>query len=448
MLHSQLESILKQAALTSSLKSTPSDSVTIYATVITPEGQYPAIGVPGFVELANFETGHCDVLQIKLRYQPGTYFNKILPYRDDLTIQLVVRSETDSVLREFVGVPTVDKDIVAEGNNTIGTNIAAMDVTSMVAYNFQLINKGYSKLKNILVSDIYYMARTGDILQAVLENESKAAGLEGWYSYKGLSMSDKADNQDVQRQIIIPQTASVRLPKLGMYLQNHPEYGIYTKGLNTFYKANYWWVYPLYNTLRVDNHARPLDIIRLPQNMAPSVDASFYYSDYGMTIISTGSNQQFDGTDIKKQNQGNGQGIILGSAIAGDSGFQYNNGRGITTREDTIQEYRLSERRNGDEMIPVNPNPSSNMAAALTENSKNEGEVMVVEWHNGDVGYLEPGHPCRYIYMGENGNMVIRKGVLLAYRTDYIQITSAPNPMLKRTTKLTLFLKRQEKYVA
>ena len=82
----------------------------------------------------------------------------------------------------------------------------------------------------------------------------------------------------------------------------------------------------------------------------------------------------------------------------------------------------------------------------MSENAMNEGEFIEVEWHNGDVGYLEPGHPVKYQYMGEGNDMVVRKGSLLGYRQDHLPITSRLEPDMKRVCKLLLFLKRQEKY--
>lgn len=446
MIGNQISAFLKQAQLGAKISNKIAETVTMTVIMITPKGQYTAHGVVRFMEQADFVARRSELYQIRCRFQPGVYFDKILPYRDDLICQLIVQSETDRIMREFVAIPQTDKDVRSESNNSIGNNLDALDTTNLVPYEFQLMDKGFAKLRNLPYSNIHQMANVKDTLLAIMEEATQAVGLTGYDAYKGLSMHLPVDNPNNYRQIIIP--SGTRLIDVPYYIQNHNEYGVYSKGLGAFYKQRYWWIYPLYNTNRVDTHARPIDIIRVPQNKIPDLDSTFYLSNSALTLIATGEAEHEDGKDIKKQNQGVGQRLVLGDAIAGDTGYHYNNGRAITTRADSMQEYKLSDRRNGEEWVPLNPNPTGNMMAPLSDNAKNEGEIVIVEWRNGDTGYLEPGHPLRYHYLHDDDTMVIRKGVLLGYRTDYMPITDTLAPHMKRTTKLVIFLKRQEKYKA
>lgn len=446
MISNHIEAFLKQAALSAKISNKIAETVNITAIIVTPNKQIQALGVTAFVELGDFINARCDTVQIKVRLQPGVYFDQIVPFRDDLEMHIVVDSESDSKVRMFVAVPLVDKDVRSESNNSSAANMEALDFTEMVEYTFQLIDKGFNKIKNIPVSRIFHMANPLPVMKTMLEEETKKLGLTSWDTYKGIYMHEPIDNLNNYRQIIIPN--GTRLVDLAVYLQNHNEYGVYSKGLGCYYKQNYWWVFPLYNTTLAETHKRPIDIIRVPQNKIPDLDSTFYRSDTGMTIISTGNGTHKDGADVRKQNDGVGQRIIMGDAIAGDTGYHYNNGRALTTRADTLQEYKLSERRNGEEWIPLNPNPTGNVCAPLSENARNEGEIIQVEWRNGDIGYLEPGHPLRYQYMLNDDEMVVRQGVLLGYRSDYKPIVNHVKPMMKRTTTLFIFLKRQAKYKA
>lgn len=446
MISNQITAFLKQASLSAKLSNKIAETVTMTAVFITPAGQYKAVGVVKLMEQADFVGRRSELYQIKCRFQPGVYFNNIVPYRDDLVCQLISQSETDRVLREFVAIPQTDKDVRSESNSNINNNLDALDTTNLVSYEFQLMDKGFAKLRNLPYSNIFPMANVRDTLFTIMEEKSKEAALTGYDSYKGLSMHEPVDNLNNYRQIIIP--SGTRFIDVPYYLQNHNEYGVYSKGLGAFYKQRYWWIYPLYNTNRVDTHPRPIDVIRVPQNKIPDLDSTFYLSATALTIISTGEGEHNDQADIRKQNQGVGQRVVMGDAVAGDTGYHYNNGRAITTRADSLQEYKLSDRRNGEEWVPLNPHPTGNLMAPLSENAKNEGEIVIVEWRNGDTGYLEPGHPVRYHYLYDDDTMMIRRGVLLGYRTDYVPITDTVTPHMKRTTKLVLFLKRQEKYKA
>lgn len=444
MLSTQIAALLSQASLTAKISNNIAEITTLSAIIITPKKQLKVLGVDGMQERGDFVKDRCDTIIASFRIQPGIYNNDIVPYRDSLEVHLFIESGGNTKMRQFVGVPLLDRDIRPESNNTDNNNMAAQDFMSMIPYQFQLIDKGFAKLKNIQVSNIYQMSNPADVLATVMEEETKKVGLTGFETYKGIYMHKPVDNTNKYRQIILP--SGTRLVDVPSILQNHNEYGVYSKGLCCYYKQNYWWMVPLFNTTLADTHKRPIDIIRLPQNKIPDLKATFYASDKGMTILAAGGAKHHDGADIRKQNKGSGQRLIMGDAIAGDTGYHYNNGRAITTRADSMQEYKLSDRRDGEEYVPLNPNPTGNVCAALTSNAINEGEVIEVEWRNGDVGYLEPGHPIRYQYMEDDKSMKVRNGVLIGYKCDYLPITSDISPDMKRTTILYLFLKRAAKY--
>lgn len=444
MISSQIATVLKQAQLTATLSNKVAESVTITAVFITPTGQFTALGVERMMNMADFVNSRSEHVQIRARLQPGIYFDQLVKYRDALTCQVIISSGTNRVMKEYVAIPLVDKDVHTESNNTIANKMDALNDVSIVPYEFQLMDKGFAKLRNIPVSNIYMMANVRDALMTVLEQGSQAVGLTGYDKYKGLEVYEPVDNTNNFRQIIFP--SGTRLIDAPQFLQNHNEYGVYSKGLGSFYKQNHWWVYPLFNTERVKTHPRPLNLIRVPENKIPDLSSTFYVTPTALTIILTGKADHQDHADIRKQNEGVGQRMIMGDAIAGDTGYHYNAGRALTTRADSMQEYKLSDRRNGEEWIPINPNPTGNLMVGLSQNARNQGEVVEVEWRNGDTGYLEPGHPLTYQYFYDDDTVYVRRGVLLGYRNDYIPITSDYKPIMKRTTMLTIFLKSQDRY--
>lgn len=444
MISSQIATVLKQAQLTATLSNKISESVYITAVFITPVGQYTALGVERMMNAADFIKSRAEFVQIRARLQPGIYFDQIVKYRDALTCQVIISSGTDRVMKEYVAVPLVDKDVHVESNTTIANKTDALNTTNLVPYEFQLIDKGYAKIRNMPVSNIYMMANVRDALMTIMEQGTQAIGLTGYDKYKGLEMYEPVDNVNNYRQIIFP--SGTRLKDVPQFLQEHNEHGVYSKGMGSFYKQNHWWIYPLYNTERVKTHPRPLNLIRVPQNKIPDLASTFYVTPSALTIILTGDANHQDHADIRKQNQGVGQRMIMGDAIAGDTGYHYNAGRALTTRADSMQEYKLSDRRDGDEWIPINPNPTGNIMVGLSENARNQGEIIEVEWRSGDTGYLEPGHPLTYQYFYDDDTVYVRRGVLLGYRNDYIPVTSDVRPILKRTTILIIFLKAQDRY--
>lgn len=444
MISSQIATVLKQAQLTATISNSVAETVYITAVFITPTGQYTALGVERMMNSADFIESRAEHILMRARLQPGIYFDQLVKYRDALTCQVIISSGTSRIMKEYVAVPLVDKDVHTESNNTMENKTDALNTTNLVPYEFQLIDKGYAKIRNFPVSNIYMMANVRDALITVMEQGTQAIGLTGYDKYKGLELYEPVDNTNNYRQIIFP--SGTRLKDVPQFLQQHNEHGVYSKGMGSFYKQNHWWIYPLYNTERVKTHPRPLNLIRVPENKIPDLSSTFYVTPTALTIILTGKANHQDHADIRKQNEGVGQRMIMGDAIAGDTGYHYNAGRAITTRADSMQEYKLSDRRDGEEWIPINPNPTGNVMVGLSENARNQGEILEVEWRNGDTGYLEPGHPLTYQYFYDDDTVYIRRGVLLGYRNDYIPITSDVRPTLKRTTILTIFLKAQDRY--
>lgn len=444
MITSQISAVLRHAQLTAQLSNRVAEHVSINAVMITPNGQYQTLGVDGMMIAADFVAKRSETMQIKVKLQPGIYFDKILPYRDSITCQLIVSAGKTRKLWNLVAVPLLDRDIRTENNNSVQNNIGAMDHVNLVGYDFQLIDAGFAKLRNLPVSNIYPVANIRDVLISVLDEGTRAAELTGYDAYKGISLYEPVDNVNSFRQIIFP--SGTRLVDAAQYLQTHNEYGVYSKGLGSFYKQNHWWVYPLFNFERVKTHARPLNIIRVPENKIPDLDSTFYVTPTAFTIIAAGKGSHSDSADIRKQNQGVGKRIVMGDAIAGDTGYHYNAGRALTTRADSMQEYKLSDRRDGNEWIPLDLEPTGNVMLGLSQTARNQGELLEVEWRNGDTGYLEPGHPLTYQYFRDDEQTYVRRGVLLGYRTDYVPVTAGLNPSFKRTTILTIFLRAQDQY--
>lgn len=441
-----VSSLLQQAKITAKISGKIADSTTLRAIFITPVAQHTAIKVLQHTRQADFISNRAEWVGLTVQLQPGVYQDKILPYRDDLRVQVISSTETDVKISEYVAVPLNSDDPRVMSNTTVNADFSAQDSVALQEFQFQLIDPGFAKLKNLEVSDNFPMSNVADVIRITMEENTQKVGLEGKEKYRGLYMVEPVDNVNKYRQILIP--SGTRLINLPLFIQNHPEFGVYSRGLGCFYKQNYWWVYPLFNTSLVDVHHRPIDLIRMPRDKAPTLDETFYVSDVALTIISTGDGEHSDTADITKQNKGVGSRIVMGDAISGDVGYHYSKGQAITTRQETIQEYKLSDRKDGSEYTPLDLNPTGNVCRAMTNNSINEGEVITVEWHNGDIGYLEPGHPLRYQYISSEGGLTTRKGVLLGYRCDYVPITGGPLPKMKRTCVLTVFLKRQERYKA
>lgn len=441
-----ISSLLRQAKITANLTNNIAESTRLDAIFITPQEQFRAPLVKGLSESADFIQDRSEMIVLTVALQPGVYQDKLLRYRDDLVVQVISATSSEVRVREFAAVPLADNDPRAASNSAANANFSAQDSIALQQFRFQLIDKGFAKMKNLVVSDNFSMANVESVLSIMMQEISSKLEMEPDSKYKGMYVHSPIDNVNKYRQILVP--TGTRFINLPLYLQNHDEYGVYSKGLGCFYKQGWWWVYPTFNTTLVDTHHRPIDLIRFPRDKVPTLETSMYVSDDAITILSTGDGKHRDASDIRKQNVGVGKRIVMGDAISGDQGYHYSKGKAITTRQETLQEYKLSERKSGEDYIPLDLNPTGNVCKALSANAVNEGEFLTVPWINGDTGYLEPGHPVRYQYMSDDDKMTTRNGVLIGYRTDYLPVTDGPVPKMKRTSVLHIFLKRQDRYKA
>lgn len=441
-----ISSLLRQAKITSAISNKIAESTRLDAIFITPVEQIKAIMVQGFSESADFIQNRSEMIGLTVQLQPGVYQDKILKYRDDLTVQIVSATESDVRVREFVAIPLADNDPRAASNSAVNANFSAQDSIAMVSVQFQLMDKGFAKMKNLEVSDNFAMSDVESVMRVMMQEISSKLEFDPDAKFKGMFMHTPIDNVNRYRQILFPTgTKFINLP---LYLQNHEEYGVYSKGLGSFYKQGWWWIYPTFNTTLVETHHRPIDLIRFPKDKAPTLESTLYVSDDAITILSTGDAKHSDVSDIRKQNKGVGSRVVMGDSVSGDQAYHYSKGQAITTRQESLQEFKLSARKDGEEYVPIDLTPTGNICRALSMSSVNEGEFLTVPWINGDTGYLEPGHPVRYQYMSDNDQMTTRHGVLIGYRTDYVPVTAGPVPKMKRTSVLHVFLKRQERYKA
>lgn len=415
------------------------ENLKIIFIITTPEGEYKSLGVDAFSEYGDFVSARTTDYNIKARFTPDVYINKILPFKDNLKCQVISATGIDQIVKEFIPIPTVTYDVRAEGNNSNHANIEGASQITIQGYQFQLLEVPFSKLKDIERSRSFLMANVQDVISYVIDEEMKTVELDNKDKYKGLVMEVPVDNTVSYRQILIPE--GIRLINIPVYLQESEHYGVYSKGLGCYYKQNRWWIYSLYDLNKYDTHPRPIEITRLPRDKAPTLQKTFFFNENGLNIVSTGENEHIASSDINKQNTGVGNRIKDPKLISGEQGSYYNNGRAVRTRVDSLTEYQTSQRGSGEEYVPLSDTPSSNTFKYASANSANDGALLTIEWHNSDTGYLEPGAPVRYQFMGDSERMETRKGVLLGYRTDY-KVIDPMTLFMKRATKLFIFISK------
>lgn len=434
MIDITISRLLGQAGRVATNQTQSSIHVTYSAIFITPGGSINSLGVVGKAERGDFAAEHAEDMTLRVRLQPSTYTDYIIPYRDNLMVQLVSSDANNRVVKEYTAIPLTPGDPKTTGSHSGLADLTGVSALTFQVYDFQLLDPLYTTLKDQIVSGITMMGKVDTTISYLLDAYTKQYATNE--NYQGIVMEYPVDNDQTYSVIVVPEGTS--LPSLPNFIQNSEKYGVYSKGLGCFFKQGRWWIYTLFDVTRFDRHPSPIDIYRLPSDKIPTLDKTFFVNDNGLTILATGDCEYNDQGDISRQESGLGARLILSSKVAGETGSYYNAGRSIQTRADSMAEFQVTQRASGDDYTPVVRTPTSNPYKYASAVSANEGIIVTLEWQNSDTGFIEPGCPCRYLVVDET-SMTPRKGVVLGYRTDYRVIDNQTLTM-KRSTRLTLFI--------
>ena len=416
---------------------------TMTATAITPNDQIPLIIPTAFARYCLFGVNQSDDCRITAQLQPGVYQNEILPYRDNLHIEVVDRIGYSQVVRRYRAIPLNDSDTAMTANNTSMADLGSKDALNLSTVVFQLIDPGFAIMRNEPVSDHLLMTTLANALDYQLKKYGEKLTLTGADAWRGVDIEYPYDNDRIFKQIIIP--SAIPLSQLATWMQLHDQFGFYSKGLGAYYRKGMWYIYPLLKIGRYENARKVANIYLLPENAFPTLKNTWFWEDKVLTILSTGAiASNSDGTDIEKQNSGSGKRVISSDAVMGETGSYYSKGQALTTREDSLSEYKTSERGSGEENIPFHSTPTNNLCKLLSESALKDGTMLSRTWHNSDVLQLVPGMPCRVFFM-EKDKMMYREGTILSARGETQRDTQSIQPIFREHAALQMFISNQTK---
>ena len=416
---------------------------TMTATAITPNGQIPLIIPTAFARNCLFGVNQSDDCRITAQLQPGVYQNEILAFRDNLHIEVVERIGYSQVVRRYRAIPLNDSDTAMTASNTAMADLGSKDALNLSTVIFQLLDPGFAILRHEQVSDHLLMSTLANALDYQLKKYGEKLTLIGADAWKGVDIEYPYDNDRVFKQIIIPST--IPLTQLATWMQLHDQFGFYSKGLGAYYRKGMWYIYPLLKIGRYENARKVANIYLLPENAFPTLKNTWFWEDKVLTILSTGAiASNADGTDIEKQNSGSGKRVVSSDAVMGETGSYYSKGQALTTREDSLSEYKTSERGSGEESIPFHSTPTNNLCKLLSESALKDGTMLSRTWHNSDILQLVPGMPCRVFFM-EKDKMMYREGTILSARGETQRDTQSIQPIFREHAALQMFISNQTK---
>lgn len=412
----------------------------ITATLITPNEQIALIMPTGMAKLFMFGMNHSDDFRISGQLQPGVYQTRVLPYRDNLSIEVVVRIGLKQTVKTYRAIPQGDADPTMIGTNTAMADLTTKDNMNMVGVSFQMLDPGFAILRTMPVSDHMLLTTLRDTLHYQWSKAGRQLQLTGADAFRGVDIEAPIDNERIFKQIIIP---PMNLIKLGEWMQEHDQFGVYSRGMGSYYRKGMWYVYPLLKIGRYETARKVANIYRLPEDVFPTLKNTWFTDDKVLTILGTGGGDNVDGSDILKMNKGSGKRVVSSDAIVGATGQYFAKGQALTTRQDSLSEYKTSERGSGEEYIAFHPTPTNNLCRLLSQNAYADGSVVSLNWHNSDIEQLVPGMPCRFFFMHGSDTLMYREGTVIAARSETQRDKDTPNPAFREHAYLELFISNQ-----
>lgn len=430
-----IRNLLDQAKRTSQKGKTR--VVRLSATLITPVQHIPLIIPTGFERYSNFESNNSDDHRIAGHLQPGAYFNNVLKYKDNLLMEVVEREGLTQKATVYRCIPLGDSNPSQAGQHSSLANLDALNNRNVLPLEFQLMDPGYDLLRFQFADRIALMGKLDDVIHNVLTEYGEQLGLTGPNAFLGVDIERPIDNEQVFEHIIIPQ--GTRLVKVPEFLQKDSHYGVYSKGLGAYYRKGMWYIYTLYKLGRYKDAQKTIDFYRLPEDAIPTLESTYYVNDHNTIVLATGDGSQTDGKDIKHQNKGTGSRIINPDALAGETGSYYGRGNALTTRQDSISEFRTTERAEGNDIVPIHPDPSSNIWNPMSQNASNDGTTVIMTWQNANTALIRPGMPCRYYYC-EGDVLKMKEGTVLEVKMALVPDSENTSPTFRENAKIRLFL--------
>lgn len=412
------------------------------AMAVTPDSQIPLMIPTAFARMCAFGTSHSDDCRLVAQLQPGVYQNEILPYRDNLFVEVCERSGYNQVMKRYRAIPLYDSDPAMVASNTALANIGSKDELNLIRVEFQLLDPGFAILKNALVTDQLLLSTLPNALHGQLTKFGEELNLTGADAWRGVDIEEPCDNDRIFKQILI--TPAIPLIKLAVWMQEHNQFGFYSKGMGSYYRKGMWYIFPLMKVGRYESARKVLNLYLLPEDIFPTLNNTWWLEGKVLTILSTGSiASNEDGTDIEKQNSGSGKRVISADAVMGEVGSYYSKGQALTTRADSMSEYKTSQRGSGEELTPYHATPTNNLCKLLSTNAYNDGTVLSRTWHNSDGLEITPGMPCRVFYMEGPERMMYREGTVLSVRSETQKDAESVSPYFREHSSLQMFISNQ-----
>lgn len=345
-----------------------------------------------------------DVRQVECLMLLGEYTYDLLPYRDNLIVDLteipLMDGQSTRNWDRRAGTKRYKAIIDMQGtDNTVLTNKSAamtdkrqMDMIGMKSVVLTLIDEVCYKLMMVTIGTTLRQMTTLDMLIWIHNYYFKKLFDGSNTRVESTNIWRQDFNPDIQHQIAFPDGLPLKdVPK---FLQND-EVGVYPTGLGRYYQDSRFYVYPLFDFTRYRKNARVLNIINMPNERFQGTEKTFLVTPNSVTIIATGNIKGDDLTTGNRIQYGNG--VRFGDAKTLLTQGLTKDNRLLLDRATNLYEVAGDPLAGGLNNVQwASERFSANPYKHYTEMAQQQGQSVNVQWFRGNVDLLDPGMPTRY----------------------------------------------------
>ena len=356
--------------------------------------------------IRDFANNNADAISLKLKLPFGLWAKVIYPNRTNLEITLIKTpmQNTAGGLDRTRPVPMqrMAASLVLEGlTPPTGGDIDRitqdiLDLRDAADVNFQLFSKTIQSIRMVTVGGIFRNCTNTDVIKGLLAGESNKINIDTGKLITNVDMVT-ANNTTKRDHVIIPH--GTRLMDVPGFLQDKVG-GVYNGGINSYIQNKTWYVYPLFDTTRINTCNKILTIIKVPRTLLNGLEVTYRQDGNSLFILATSDAVFQDDGGTNFLNRGNG--VRFADAVPFMTNIiQAIDNKAIAKRASIMNEFVSVSLPNNnvqtsDRKINANPYREYSKLAA------SRGGYYQFVWDNSDISLLYPGMMVKILYLSGN----------------------------------------------
>lgn len=353
----------------------------------------------------NYEVKFADELMIETIIPLGQYAKVVYPDRDtlEMTLTRIPLYETGSTVRananldseRYKAVIVLDGLPPVSGTGLSQMNREALDNQDLLTARFQLLSKAAEKLRVLDVGGIFRKVKPVEVVRSILAAESAKQKVDGNNSIEGVDIVEE-NNTQKREHIVIPQgTHLLRIPT---FVQERCG-GIYSTGIGSYLQNKVWYVYPLYDTTKLDKAQKTVTLIKVPKERYMGIERTYRFEGDSLFVLGTSNTSFKDDAHTEIMNEGNGV------RLADASQFMFNsvdvkNNKAVMKRGKLNSEFVTQQSADGVNVVRNSTEAiSANPFIEYSKLASRNGGIFSFIWDNANPSLLFPGMKVRILFI-------------------------------------------------